>query len=236
MMRNTAIEIPLLLLCAFATKLSPSLASCVDLTTLITDETAGNLQQVTGGGNVSANVPLYFDVGRQQIDAVASETIFCLDDLKIPFMVGENVCADGSSCWLAVGMKANDVNAMDCVCSGLEWTDGGPVEDTIINGCGLSSPDQWGTTCTDTENGRNNPNEEYATVHITVCPAISGLSDCPVCSGGILPAFQVAVQWLPANCVSIGWPTSSSVHVRPSLIGAFGVSTLLLLLLETMLI
>lgn len=247
-MKSPLLHLPLLLLYEF-TKLLGPVAACVDLTPFLTDSTAGNMEQVAGGGNVSDNVPLYFDIGRQQIENETPLT-FCLNGLKIPTMVGENTCDEGQSCWLAVGYKANDVNGdglnldyceseergiapcYECLCGGLDWNDGGSTNDEIIIGyvCGLSWPDKWGVSCTDTENSRGNPEDNpFASIYITVCPAnFSEISGCTYCSGGTLPAFQVAVQWLPKNCVTNGWPSSSE---HSSLFGAFVLSTSLLFLL-----
>jgi hypothetical protein len=207
-------------------------APCLDLTPFITDATADNLKIVSAaGGNLSSNLPLYFDVGRQQVSPNTPLT-FCLNGLPIPTMVGSTLCNTLSTpqqCFLAVGTKANDDGSSadldycassdgdigacyDCLCQGLDWTTSasGANNETISNACGFGSPPEWGTTCLETDNGRN-VNDSFATVHITVCPNISEVNDCTVCgSGGILPAFQVAVQWLSENCVTAGWPTSTA--------------------------
>jgi hypothetical protein len=86
-------------------------APCLDLTPFITDATADNLKIVSAaGGNLSSNLPLYFDVGRQQVSPNTPLT-FCLNGLPIPRMVGSTLCNTLSTpqqCFLAVGTKAND--------------------------------------------------------------------------------------------------------------------------------
>jgi hypothetical protein len=227
---------------------TPLINACIDLTSFITDETAENLELVAAGGNLSSINPLYFDVGRQQVNPNTPLT-FCLNGLRIPTKVGNNVCNGSQQCFLAVGMKAND-NGMNmnlddctsfdrgiapcynCLCQGLEWVapPGAADNETISNACGLSSPDRWGITCTDKENGRN-VNDTFATVHITACPDLGGLNDCNVCSGGTLPAFQVAVQWLSESCVIAGWP-SAAWRITYSCMSVWGiVSTSLFMML-----
>jgi hypothetical protein len=207
----------------------PLIHACLDLTPFITDATADNLKIVLAGGNLSSNLPLYFDVGRQQVSPNTPLT-FCLNGLRIPTMVGSTLCNTLSTqqCFLAVGTKANDDGGSDldycassdgdiapcysCLCQGLDWTTSasGADNETISDVCGFGSQTEWGTTCLETDNGRND-NDSFATVHITACPNISGVNDCTVCgSGGILPAFQVVVQWLSENCLTAGWPTSTA--------------------------
>jgi len=174
-----------------------------------------DLAILTGGGAVSNNVPVFFDIPSQ---VVAGEVKYCLENVTIPTKVGGNDCTEAQNCWMSVGLHAvtdyttdpavtevcqssssDSAGCFDCACRGMSMSTG--VEpNTLATYCGLHTDTDWGVTCGDTTNGRLSWGEQeqmaslFSTVHVSICSEAN--SDCGLCQGGIHPSFRIGVQWI----------------------------------------
>jgi hypothetical protein len=186
--------------------------NCIDLMPYASS--ISDLAILTGGGVMSNNVPVFFDIPSQ---VVAGEVKYCLENVTIPTHVGGNDCTEAQNCWMSVGLHASNdysdpsatevcqnasgdsVGCYDCACRGMSMSTG--VEpNTLAAYCGLHTDTDWGVTCGDTTNGSFSWGEEeqmtslFSTVHVSICSESN--SDCGLCRGGIHPSFRIGVQWI----------------------------------------
>jgi hypothetical protein len=208
-------------------------SSCIDLTAYAS--TPDEVSILTGGGNVSDNTPVIFDIPS---DFVSGEVVYCLENITIPNYVGLNKCEDSQRCWLAVGLHAgqnNDAsatqacrnsgdtkNCYECTCTGSSMKSGSS-EYVLYDGCGLRTDSRWGASCRDVTNGRVNWDGDgrvvsnSSTVHVHVCPET--IAYCNVCQGGLHPSFRVGVQWisdLEEQCFSHPFENNSPMGLSTS--------------------
>jgi hypothetical protein len=188
---------------------------CIDLTPYADDE--DKLANLMGGGIIDNDQDVIFEIDGGF--AVNGETVFCLENIKIPDQVGDNVCSpSGSSgnCQLVVGVKSmasssekkycdesfgNDASCYECTCNGAKMNNGTASEATS-GGCGLSDINSWGNSCHDVTNGRISGYDfddsgdmtrlysDYAVAHVSICP--DSFNRCGFCQGaGTMPSFKV---------------------------------------------
>lgn len=196
--------------------------SCTTLIDHVDPESQKNLDVFLGGGHITSDVPVYFQIPRWPV--LAGEQVkFCIEDIPIPISVGDSACDDWNKCWLIIGSKAgtkpdpDDVKycensndsyrgttpCYECTCKG-SYFGSGFVESnrTLTSGCGLSAQEKWGVSCPDVHNGRMvlphtgdvGSYSNFSTAQINICSGVA--DDCSVCNhGGYHPQFQVGLQW-----------------------------------------
>eukprot|EP00562_Extubocellulus_spinifer_P002529 CAMPEP_0178482032 /NCGR_PEP_ID=MMETSP0696-20121128/6519_1 /TAXON_ID=265572 /ORGANISM="Extubocellulus spinifer, Strain CCMP396" /LENGTH=256 /DNA_ID=CAMNT_0020109525 /DNA_START=169 /DNA_END=936 /DNA_ORIENTATION=- len=214
----TQITQSLFLLAASQSAIATTPVPCAPLIDYVEPMYQNNLDIFLGGGEISDDVPVFFDIPRMEIPAISPQIKLCIEDLPIPTSVGESECNDWNKCWLVIGRhtgpnaKSEDTKncassddyrgtspCYACTCSGSYFGSGSvPSDEPLISGCGLSSQQAWGVSCPDVNNGRMtsmNTYSNFSTVQINICDGSGDV--CEICQGGgYQPQFRVGLQWI----------------------------------------